>query len=408
MTPSDVESRETREIRTVALAAFVLNLLLAVSKYLVSRTTGSLALTASVVDSTSDSLASLAVFAGVLLSSRKTASFPLGLYKIENVISVVVAVFIFIAGYEIAKTAFTRVPAPLTGSPLAIGTMAANTVVVFAFGRYALHRGRVTGSPALVAEGHHRQADVLSSLAVLAALVAEAIGLHFNVLGVTPDRLAAIAVLVFVARAGWDLLSDGMRVLLDAALPPEQLDEIRTTILADPAVVEVRGLYGRNAGRFVFVQATVAIRGDGLGRAHAISHRIEGEVRAAVPRVDRVVIHYEPSSPDEITVAIPVADGAVSPHFGEAPEFAFIRCRRSDSSVLEATTEANPHASAPRGRGTGVAKWLTGRGIAALIVGAELHGGNALPTLENAGVVVHATRETDPEAAVREYLGQSS
>lgn len=408
MKSAEAASRETREIRAIALAAFLLNLVLAVSKYVVSRETDSLALTASVVDSMSDSLASLAVFAGVLLSSRRTPSFPLGLYKIENVISVVVAVFVFIAGYEIAKAAFTRTAAPLPGSPLAIGTMVANTVVVFAFGRYALHRGRVTGSPALIAEGHHRQADVLSSLAVLAALVAAAVGLHFDVLGITPDRLAAIAVLVFVARAGWGLLSDGMRVLLDAALPPEQLDEIRTVILADPAVVEVRGLYGRNAGRFVFVQATVTIRGEGLGRAHAISHRIEAEVRNAVPRVDRVVVHYEPASPDEITIAIPVSDGTVSPHFGEAPAFAFVRCRRSDRSVLDSKTEENPHASASRGKGTGVARWLTGRGVDALIVGAELHGGNALPTLENAGVVVHATRLSDPEAAAREYLGESS
>lgn len=398
------ESRETREIRAIALAAFLLNLVLAVSKYLVSRQADSIALTASVVDSMSDSLASLAVFAGVLLSSRTTRSFPLGLYKIENVISVVVAVFVFIAGYEIARTAFTRAAAPLPASPLAIWTMVANTAVVFVFGRYALSRGRATGSPALIAEGHHRQADVLSSLAVLAALVAEAAGLHFDVLGVTPDRLAAIAVLVFVARAGWGLLSDGMRVLLDAALPPEQLDEIRTTILADPAVVEVRGLFGRNAGRFIFVQTTVAIRGEGLNRAHAISHRIEAEVRRAVPRVDRVVVHYEPASPDEITVAIPVADGAVSPHFGEAPAFAFVRCRRSDRSVLGSNTEENPHATAARGKGTSVARWLTGKGIDALVVGAELHGGNALPTLENAGVVVHSTRQSEPEAATREYL----
>jgi len=59
---------------------------------------GSLAITTGAVDSISDSIASLAVYGGVKLSVRKTRKFPLGLYKIENLISVISALFIFFCG----------------------------------------------------------------------------------------------------------------------------------------------------------------------------------------------------------------------------------------------------------------------------------------------------------------------
>jgi divalent metal cation (Fe/Co/Zn/Cd) transporter len=89
---------ENRLTRKEALPAFLLNLALALVKAFLANRSGSLAVTAGAIDSASDSVASLTVFGGLLLSTRKTRSFPLGLYKIENLISVVVALFIFLAG----------------------------------------------------------------------------------------------------------------------------------------------------------------------------------------------------------------------------------------------------------------------------------------------------------------------
>jgi cation diffusion facilitator family transporter len=398
--------RETSEIRMLALAAFLLNLVLAVGKALVLRSSNSLALSASVVDSASDSLASLAVFAGVILSTRKTRQFPLGLYKIENIISVVVALFIFIAGYEIARGAFASEVVDAPRSPLAVGVMVANTILIFVFGRYALRRGQATGSPALIAEGRHRQSDVLSSLAVLAALLADFFGLDFNLRGITPDRIAALVVLVFVARSGWHLLADGMRVLLDAALPPAELQYIRTVIESDPAVVNVRSLFGRNAGRFVFVQATVGIRGEGLERAHAISHRIEEAVRSNVPHVERVVIHYEPARGETVSVALPVDGESFSGHFGEAPAFRITEVRRADREVVGSRTLDNPHLAAKRGKGALVARWLAEQGIDVLIIPDTLGSGMALAALENAGILIHPAQATSPDEALARYIAE--
>jgi len=106
------ETEETRQIQRVALYAFLLNLGLAGLKVVLAYFSGSLAVAASAVDSGTDSVASLAVFGGLKLSTRKSLTFPYGLYKIENVISVIVAIFIFLAGFEIARKALSPAAEP--------------------------------------------------------------------------------------------------------------------------------------------------------------------------------------------------------------------------------------------------------------------------------------------------------
>jgi len=106
------EEGETKLIQRVALFAFLINLGLAVMKAILAILSSSLAVSAGAIDSATDSIASLVLYAGVKLSNKKTARFPLGLYKIENVISVIVAFFIFFAGYEIARQILTPAAEP--------------------------------------------------------------------------------------------------------------------------------------------------------------------------------------------------------------------------------------------------------------------------------------------------------
>ncbi|MEJ2102681.1 MAG: cation transporter [Desulfobacterales bacterium] len=54
-------------------------------KVLLAVFSGSLAITASAIDSGTDAVASFLIYVGVKLSTRKTRSFPMGLYKLENV-----------------------------------------------------------------------------------------------------------------------------------------------------------------------------------------------------------------------------------------------------------------------------------------------------------------------------------
>ena len=266
-----VADRETRQIKKVALYAFMLNLALAIMKGMLATFSGSLAVTASAIDSGTDVIASLVLLGGLRISTHKSPTFPLGLYKIENVISVIVALFIFFAGYEIAREVLAQTPLPPKISGTVLILLSAGVVATFVFGQYAILIGRRTGSPTLIAEGRHRQVDVLSSLVVLVSVVLGYFQWELVLFGITVDQIAAGFIVIFIAHAGWELLSDGMRVLLDASVDFETLDQVKRIIADHPMVLKVQSLIGRNAGRFRFLQAGVIMRTDDLKRAHEIS-----------------------------------------------------------------------------------------------------------------------------------------
>jgi cation diffusion facilitator family transporter len=89
----------------VALFAIGINLSLFGIKYAFSTLSGSIALKADAFHSLSDVVASSTVFVGLIIAKRKMKSFPYGLYKVENLVSVMVALAIFYAGYEIVMEA---------------------------------------------------------------------------------------------------------------------------------------------------------------------------------------------------------------------------------------------------------------------------------------------------------------
>ncbi len=397
---------DNRTIHRVAILAFLLNLGLAVMKGALAVASGSLAVTASAIDSATDCIASMALFAGLKLSVRKTPSFPLGLYKIENVLSVVVALFIFLAGYEIARQAFTPTSEPPDISLELVLLLAVGALATHLFGRYALRVGRRTGSPTLMAEGRHRQVDVLSSVLVLTSATLGYMGVRGSVYGISVDQAAAVLVLVFIAHSGWGLLSEGMRVLLDASIDSRTLLDVRRIIEEEPMVAEVTDLVGRNAGRFRFLQAGVVLRTEDLQKAHQISEQIEKRVQERVPRVERIAIHYEPVKRMDTRVAVPLADrsGALCDHFGESPLFALLVIQLDDNHVSGQEILENPCGHLEKGKGICVAEWLVENNVDEVWFKGEMKHRGPGYVFSDAGITVREFAGDDLDQALQRRL----
>jgi len=395
-TEADDEAQETLQIRRVALFAFVLNLFLAGLKIILAALSGSLSITAGAIDSATDSVASLAVFLGVVLSARKTKTFPLGLYKIENLISVVMAIFIFFAGYEIVQHMMRPGDIPRITWPI-LGFLFLSTAITYGFGLYALHLGRKTESPTLIAEGKHRQVDVVSSLVVLVAAALSYFDLRFAVYGITVDQIGAGLVVLFIVRTGWELLADGMRVLLDASIDRDSLEEAQKIILEEPLVTGIQSLVGRNAGRFRFLQADITLRTDDLSRAHRVSQAIEEKIKANLSHVHSVVVHFQPQPTHRLRTAIPMQDmaGTISHHFGEAPYFAFVDIQRQDRSIEGQNIVFNPFQDLERGKGIKVAEWLVEQKTDQVLVREDIKNKGPGYVFANAGIgVQQVSQET--------------
>ncbi len=384
-------------LERMGVYSLVINSGLVVLKLGLAALSGSLALAASATDSAVDIIGSVAVLVGLVISKRRTKTFPFGLYKVENVVSIVIAVLILVAGYEIAKEAIGGAEGPVSVQWWALVGVGLTVVVPLVWSRYELKVGRAANSPSLMAEARHYQTDVLSSLIVFVSVAASALGLAI-------DRFGALLIVPFIAKSGWDLLSDGMKVLLDASLDAETLGEVREILAASHGVAEVKSVVGRNSGRYRFLQADIVVRTSDLQKAHHLSEQLEEAIRNGVDNVERVVIHYEPQLKTSLIYAVPLENhrGAISDHLGQAPYFALVELRAEDGALLREEIVANPHQALEKQKGLEVARMLVDRGVDVLLVRENLEGKGPSYLLADAGVETRITQATSLEEILRE------
>ena len=100
-----------------------------------------------------------------------------------------------------------------------------------------------------------------------------------------------------IVYAGVRILSRSSRVLMDEALPQDELDIVRE-VIADhpgPELVGFHKLRGRRAGSARYIDLHVQFApGTSLERAHAVAHELQAAVRERIPAAD-VLVHIEPS-----------------------------------------------------------------------------------------------------------------
>jgi len=366
----------------VALLAIGINFVLFGMKYFFAVLSGSIALKAEAFHSLSDVIASSTVFAGLILARRKTRSFPYGLYKVENLVSVIVALAIFYAGYEIALEAIKGGASSLQNLGITIASVFCAMVITFGFSRYEARVGAEIASPSLIADARHMWVDMLANAVVLAGLLSSLAG--FNL-----DRIAAFIVVFFIAWAGGKILIDGVRVLLDASLDYATLSSAEKLILDEPQVTEIQNLMGRNSGRYKFIEANIVLKTHDLGKANFIAHRIEANIKRQIKNVDRVLIHFEPTLKENLVYAFPLKDvsqSQISPHFGEAPYFLLVKVRIQNKKVLEHKTIENPFTQVEQGKGILVAEFLNKHLIDIIVTRESFDGKGPFYVFANAAV----------------------
>ncbi|MHC4946253.1 MAG: cation diffusion facilitator family transporter, partial [Planctomycetota bacterium] len=330
--------RKSDNIERVGWYSIFINIFLTLLNLILLLASGSLAVAAEMVHNLVDLMASIAVLVGLKLAKRESRDFPYGLYKVENLVAVGIALLIFIAGYEIAREALFGQEGETLVNLWILGGVLLSMIIPISFSVYEMRVGRSANSPSLIADAHEYKVHFYSSGIVFFALIGQWAGLPL-------DRIAAVLVVVLVANTGWKLLKDGMSVLLDASLDKETLRRARHAIEAQPAVVDIKSLTGRNAGRYRFLETEVGLRVNSLEKAHQVSQEIEDAIRREIPHVERVLVHFEPEEKTVFRVALPVegsGDG-LHPDFGGAPQFAFVDVRLRDGEILRRETSLNPH-----------------------------------------------------------------
>jgi len=216
------EAIRTARIRRVLLTALSCNLLLAGLKFAIGWRLGSLGVLSDAVHSLLDGAASVIALIGITAAARPPdPEHPYGHRKFEILTTIVVAGLLFLSAWEILGAAVSRLlhqaPAPhfnwgavaLLGIGILINTLLSN---------WEKRAGLEVSSPLLLADAAHTRTDVFSSTLAIAAVAGSQLGLPWL------DPLFAIGIVVLLARAIYEILIEGVRVVSDATrLDPEQI-----------------------------------------------------------------------------------------------------------------------------------------------------------------------------------------
>lgn len=390
----------------LALTSLAVNLGVTGIKYFLGIFSGSLALLADAIHSSADVVSSASIWAGIRLSRRKTRRFPFGLYKVENLVALITALLILLAGYEIVQSVLwvgERVKAERL--PIAMIGVILISMLLWSFSRYEFKIARKLNSPSLKADAQHLTTDLFSSGIILVGLA----GTYWQV-GFPLDRLAALVIVVFIVWVGLKIAVDAIRVLLDASLDINTLNYIREIILETPQVSKVISLTGRNSGRFKFIEAELALRVRELEKAHFLGEQIENRIKSRVTNVDRILLHYEPVTRDAVTIALPLTEDHLhlSEHFGEAPYFLLLTMRSRDGFSLEEKFLPNPHRLDGSGKGIKVSEWLISQGVDEVVVAKSFAHKGPYYVFADAGVYMRQTEIKDLELIIPWLAGQEA
>jgi cation diffusion facilitator family transporter len=387
------------ESERTALLAVAMNLGIFGIKYVSALVSGSLALKAEAFHSFADLIASLTVLTGLKIAKRKSKLFPYGLYKIENLLAVCISLVIFYTGFEIVSEVMNATPTELRKSEIAIFSLLAAIIITLWFSKYEKKIGQKINSPILLADSAHIRADVLSNSIVLLAIVSNLFGYHF-------DKIAALVVVIFITKTGFKILTDGVRVLLDASIDHQTLSKVEKIILQTPQVVELKALKGRNSGRYKFIEADIILKIHNFDRAHYIADKIERSIKDEIRNIDQVLIHYEPLQKEVIVYALPLTDdlNAINSHFGESACFMLVTFRTGEKVAGKVEIIKNPYSKTEKGKGILSAEFLTQKMIDFVLLKKDFSSKGPSYVFSNANIEVITTNEETPKQAF-EKLG---
>jgi len=292
MTSADLAG--SREGQKVTWVGAVANAFLIAAKFVLGILGRSQALIADAVHSGSD----LATDAVVLLGIRAGRKEPdsdhhFGHARIETLASAVVGIALLAVAAFLAYDAGIGIYYHNEYHPnwLAVIGAAASIVVKEILYHYTVRVGRRIRSPAVVANAWHHRSDALSSVAVLAGVVAAQINPDWHVL----DAYAALVVALLIAGVGARVLWQAVKEVTDTAPPPEVLEKMHACARGVDGVIDEHDLKVRSSGGMYHLHIHVTVNGNlNVREGHAIAKEVERCLLSDIENVGEVIVHVDP------------------------------------------------------------------------------------------------------------------
>jgi cation diffusion facilitator family transporter len=282
-----------KKVQQVLVLVLFLNLAVAFAKIIYGTLTGTLSMTADGYHSLFDGVSNIVGLVGIFIASRPPdREHPYGHQKYETVASIFIAVLLLFVGFEIFRNALDRFLVRSTPEVTALsfiimlGTMGVNYLVT----RYEHGKGVALRSSVLIADSMHTKSDIYVSFSVIVSLVAIRSG--FPLL----DPLIALLISFLIFRAGFRIMKESSKVLLDMSRLEEE--EICNLVMGVEGVLGCHKIRTRGGMGDIRIDMHVLVRPDmSLEDAHLIAHRVSKMLKVEYKDVSDVVVHLEPALP---------------------------------------------------------------------------------------------------------------
>jgi cation diffusion facilitator family transporter len=275
-----------------ALLSVASNIVLIIFKVVAGIFMGSISVLSEAAHSAMDLLASLVAWFSIKKAVEPAdREHPFGHGKFENISGFFEAMLLFFVAGMIVYEAIKKLmhPAPVERLDWGIGVMLVSVAVNIVISRTLFRIAKKEKSIALEADGMHLWVDVLTSVSVIAGLVAIKFT-HWTVL----DPLIAILVACLIGKASLDLTKKSVSDLADRSLPEDELHIIRNILREFPQILDFHKLRTRLSGSRREIDIHIAMdRNTTIESSHELCYKIESRIQEAFPGA-YVTLHVEP------------------------------------------------------------------------------------------------------------------
>jgi cation diffusion facilitator family transporter len=278
------------EVNRVLYRVLFLNLLVAIAKIALGYFTGAVSILSDGFHSLTDSASNVVALVGVSVARRPPdANHPYGHRKYETMASLGILVFLVVVLVEVLSAAADRFVNGGTPQvfPAGIALMVVTLIINLFVVSYELREGHRLNSEVLRADAKHTRSDVLTTGAVLGALIGVWRGYPLL------DPMAALLIAGFIGHACWSIAQEASRILSDEIVIAEE--DVRVVVQSVQGVIGCEKIRTRGSADYAFLDLHLWLDGDmPLQAAHATSHVVKDRLMAKFSQLADVVIHIEP------------------------------------------------------------------------------------------------------------------